>query len=244
MPTRSDAGVVYIAFGDRYVDEAVASARSLRQHCPGLPAALMTDEASVIPEGAFDLVQRHPVTHMRAKVDLLPASPFEHTLYLDSDTLVQRDIRDIFATLARFDVAMCHSFTRRRARWARQIPEYAAIPYAFSEFDGGVIAFRRSPAALAFLAEWKRLFECYRDITQGWDQASLRMAAWNSGVQICTLPVEFNVRAQAHRNRVDKLRRSGDDPEVMLPRIIHWHGVHNADALRRRFSAKYRPYRY
>lgn len=36
-------GVVYVAFGDRFVAEAVHSVRSLQQQCPGLPAALFTD---------------------------------------------------------------------------------------------------------------------------------------------------------------------------------------------------------
>lgn len=238
MATR---GVVYVAFGDKYVAEAVHSAHSLRQHSPGIPTLLFTDRA---PAGApFDEVRIAQIDHIRAKVDLLPESPFDETLYLDSDTRVVRDISDIFDVLARFDVAMTYDFGRKRLTMASRVPEYAAIPYAFGEFNGGVVLFRRSDAALRFLRRWQELFHQYKDKTSGWDQATLRVAAWQSDARIMVLPPEFNIRSAGVKRRVQKSVRDGSNPGLMEPRILHWHGLHDTKWWHR-FSPKYRPCKY
>jgi lipopolysaccharide biosynthesis glycosyltransferase len=215
-------GVVYVAFGDRFVAEAVHSVRSLQRHCPGLPAVLFTDQP--LPGAPFEEVRVVEVGHIRAKVDLLAQSPFDESLYLDSDTRVVHDLRDVFDVLDRFDLAMCHDFARKRETMARVVPEYAAIPYAFSEFNGGVILYSRSEAANRFLELWRQRFHQYKEQTRGWDQATLRVAAWESRARILTLPPEFNVRSEAVRRRVVKQRLPG----VMVPRVLHWHGLHEA----------------
>lgn len=238
MPSR---GVVYVAFGNRYVAEAVYSAHSLRRHCPGLSTVLFTDKP--LAETPFDEVKVVEVGHIRAKVDLLAQSPFERTLYLDSDTRVVYDLSDVFDVLDRFDLALAHDFARKRQTMASRIPEYAAIPYAFSEFNGGVILYGRSPGATRFLELWRQRFHQYKDQTQGWDQASLRVAAWESGAQIMTLPPEFNVRSAAVRRRVGKSVAAGTNPGVMVPRVLHWHGLHE-EKWWHRFSPKYRGFKY
>lgn len=230
-------GVVYVAFGDRFVAEAVHSVDSLRRHCPGLPAVLFTDRPA---HGApFDEVRVVEVGHIRAKVDLLAQSPFDQSLYLDSDTRVVHDLRDVYEVLDRFDLAMCHDFARKRETMSRHIPEYAAIPYAFSEFNGGVILYGNSEAARRFLELWRQRFHQYREQTKGWDQASLRVAAWESRARILTLPPEFNVRSEAVRRRVAKQRLPG----VMVPRVLHWHGLHDVKWWHR-LSPKYRGFKY
>ena len=230
-------GVVYVAFGDRFVAEAVHSVRSLQQRCPGLPAVLFTDRP--LPGAPFDEVRVAEVGHIRAKVDLLAQSPFDESLYLDSDTRVVYDLRDVFDVLDRCDVAMCHDFARKRQTMAQLVPEYAAIPYAFPEFNGGVILYSRSEAARRFLELWQQRFHQYREQTRGWDQVSLRVAAWESRARVLTLPPEFNVRSEAVKRRVAKQRMPG----VMVPRVLHWHGLHDVKWWHR-LSPKYRACKY
>jgi len=129
-------------------------------------------------------------------------------------------------------------------RWARLIPECAEIPYAFSEFNGGVILYGASVAARRFLALWREFFERYSETTLGWDQASLRIAAWQSEAQIHTLPVEFNVRSASSRRRARKLVARGEEPELLRPRIWHWRGVHRRRGLSGWLNLGRRPYRY
>lgn len=237
----STRGVLYVAFGDRYVAEAVHSVVSLRRHCPGLPAILFTNRA--LAATPFDDVRVVEVDHSRAKVDLLGLSPFERTLYLDSDTRVVHDLRDVFHVLERFDVAMAHDFARKRRTMASVIAEYDAIPYAYSEFNGGVVLYGRTPGASRFLELWRERFHQFRDRTNGWDQPALRVAAWESGAHIMTLPPEFNVRSAAVRRRVAKSVSAGTNPGVMVPRVLHWHGLH-AEKWWHRWSPKYSAWKY
>ena len=237
-PTR---GVLYIAFGDYCVAEAVHSAASVRAHNPRLATALFGDRD--VPDGAFDVVRRIVPEHFRAKVDFLHESPFAQTLYLDSDTRVVGDVTDVFGLLGRFDVALAHDFARKRRRMSAVMPEYAAIPYAFPEMNGGVVLYEPQGPAAAFLRTWRERFHQYREVTNGWDQASLRVALWESGVRVATLPDEFNVRSAAVRRRVGKMSRT-TEPDLLHPRILHWHGLHEPGGVLRRFSAKHRPYDY
>jgi len=232
-------GVLYVAFGERYVAEAIHSVRSLQRHCPGLPTVLFTDKPA--PGAPFDEVRVVEVGHIRAKVDLFIESPFDRTLYLDSDTRVVFDLRDMFDVLNRFDVAMAHDFSRKRLTTGSRIPEYAAIPYAFSEFNSGVVLYGRSPGALRLFETWRQRFHEFKDRTEGWDQASLRVAAWETDVRILTLPPEFNVRSEGVRRRVAKSVADGRNPGLMVPRILHWHGLHEAKWWHR-FSPKYRAF--
>jgi lipopolysaccharide biosynthesis glycosyltransferase len=235
-------GIIYIAFGERYVAEAIHSARSARRHSPLLPIVLFTDRAT--QDVSFAEVRVVPMTHMRAKVDYLINTPFEQTLYLDSDTQVVQDLSDMFGLLERFDVAMAHDFSRRRKDFAQRIPAYGAIPYAFPEMNSGVILYNRSAATQRLLQRWQELFYLHKDITRGWDQGTLRIALWESEVRLHTLPVEYNVRPQGVRNRVAKGARAGRDySNQMAPQILHWHGLHERKWWHR-FSPKYTAYRF
>ncbi|WP_020186880.1 hypothetical protein [Methylopila sp. 73B] len=234
------AGVVYIAFGVDYVAEAVHSARSLKQHTP-VPVTLFTDmETSDL---AFDQVVRIKVAHKRAKVDFISRSPYERTLYLDSDTRVVRDVSDIFETLGRFDIAATHDLSRKSSRWAHNVPEYDAIPYSFPEYNGGVLAYRSGQRTADFLGLWRDYFYQYRDRTNGQDQASLRVALWKSEVSVHTLPVEYNVRSRANRTKIDRRARTPADESLLKPRILHWHGLDRRNPLNW-LNPETRPFRY
>ena len=85
-----------------------------------------------------------------SQVDYITETPFQKTLYLDSDTVIVRDISDMFDVLDRFDVAVTNDYARKRKKYSSVIPEYEAIPYSFSEVNGGIMAYNSSKASVEF----------------------------------------------------------------------------------------------
>src|SRR5688500_10192769 len=101
-----ESGIIYVATGDRYRDEAVGACTSLKQCMPHVPVALFTD----IPEVAslFDhvIVLDNPTCDFGDKIRGIQCSPFVRTIFLDTDTCVCDDISDLFDLLDHFDLAV------------------------------------------------------------------------------------------------------------------------------------------
>jgi lipopolysaccharide biosynthesis glycosyltransferase len=216
-------GVLYVAFNDKFVREAIASATSLKKVSPSLHVSLFSD---LDPKAScFDHLRIVANKGWRCKVDYLPQSPYERTIYLDSDTKVVFPIDDIFEALDRFDLAACQDFARKRRSMAAKIPAYAEIPYGFSEHNGGVIAYRRNEATRAFFDDWQKLYNEHREATLGQDQPSFRIALWRNDLRILTLPPEFNVRNRTQQAQAHSRASEPGNEALLHPRIFHWHSV-------------------
>jgi len=217
-----DKGFLYIAFGDSFTKEALMSIKSLKRFNDE-PVALYTDQE--LPndiKSLVDLYAKIEPRHIRAKVDFIDKTPFKKTVYLDSDTVIARNISDMFEILERFDVGLVHDYARKRLKYSKLVPEYANIPYAFSEFNGGIMAYNDSESSTMFLNRWKEYFYKYYQQTSGWDQVSLRVSLWESDVRIHTFPFEYNIRGKSTREKVRNLKGEfGDDH--LEPRIYHVH---------------------
>ena len=218
----AENGFLYIAFGDAFTKEALMSIKSLRRY-NAEPIALLTDQEQTDEMGQIvDVYAKIQPNHIRAKVDFVGFSPFVNTVYLDSDTLVVRNISDMFDILKRFDVGLVHDYARKRLKYSKLVPEYESIPYGFSEFNGGIMAYNSSEATNNFLNTWRQYFYKYYQQTNGWDQVSLRVSLWNSNVKIHTFPFEYNIRGKATREKVRNLKHEfGEDH--LEPRIYHIH---------------------
>ncbi|MGH7197316.1 MAG: hypothetical protein ACREH5_01050, partial [Candidatus Omnitrophota bacterium] len=145
-------GAVYVATGRPYVEEALRSAASLKAQMPGLPLTLFTDQGTESPLFERVVPIGDPLGSSKDKIAYLRRSPYERTLYLDTDTHVCGDLADLFHLLDRFDIAAAHSPNRRVSR-------SGDIPASFPEYQAGVILFRRSPAVEGFLSSWLAAYE-------------------------------------------------------------------------------------
>ena len=220
-----NTGVFYIAFGEKYVDEAIFSAESLKRNCPELPAAIAADKK--IENNAFNNAKIIKANHMRCKIDYIYDSPYDYTLYLDSDTKINYGIREIFEILDRFDIALVHDFARKLNWKSKVVPEYEEIPYSFPEYGEGLVLFKKNSKTKKFFELWKKLFCKYKTQMKNWDQATLRVALWQSDLRIHTLPMEYNLRNRANREKMNKLIEEGDSGDLLKPRILHWHGLND-----------------
>lgn len=206
-------GVVYTATGKpHYLDLAIRSARSLRQHNPGLPVDLLTDRppAGGVAGGVFDRVRVDPALRRHAKLPALAGARFERTLCLDSDTVVLAPLGDVLDVLDRFDIALAHD--QFLSNPYCRIDYRKPLPAAFPQFNSGLVALRRSPRTLAFLEAWAAAIA---DHGIGRDQPSLRELLWDSDLRIATLPPEYNLM------NLDLLRGKPLDRYHAAPRLIH-----------------------
>ncbi|KKK91654.1 hypothetical protein LCGC14_2710770 [marine sediment metagenome] len=203
-------GVIYVATGDDYRDLARASLRSLRKSNPGIEVDLFTDRTDVPGLEGFDRVHFVPRVHNRAKIDCMPLSRFDRTLFLDCDTLVIDTLGDIFDLLDRFEMALAHDV--RRASDLVQEGDRERTPYAFPQLNSGVLLYRHSPATAAFFAEWAVR---YHTGNHRRDQIALKDLLWSSDIRFYVLPPEFNLR------RVTML--DVWEPTDAKPTIIHSH---------------------
>ena len=194
--TGKNYGVLYITAGKRYIDAAIRSAHTVRQHSPSLKIHLFANwreygydfDKNIYPFTSIGEID-HP--HRRSKVDFLPLTPFERTLYLDSDTAIVEDITGMFDLLDRFDIALCHgmrrNFPARLATWNIEISK------AFPQYNGGVILYRGTPEVIRFMESWRDAYYANLDRFQ-MDQRTLRELLWLSDLRMAVLPPEYNVR--------------------------------------------------
>jgi lipopolysaccharide biosynthesis glycosyltransferase len=189
------SGIIYITYGKKYVEAAIYSAKSARRHCPDLNIHLFVDapnyklfqfEKETFPFTSVELIEN---PHRRSKVDCISKTPFDRTLYLDSDTTVAQDIREIFNVLDRFDIAATQAMHRNskshREYWNIQLPN------AFPQFNSGVLLFRKTAHVTELLENWSAAFS---DSKLRHDQPTLRELLWLSDLRLYALPPEYNVR--------------------------------------------------
>ena len=203
-------GVIYVATGAGFRELAEASVRSLKAVEPGLAVDLFTDAPEAVAAELFDVVHKIDDPHPRAKLECMPRSRFERTLFLDCDTLVLSPLGDLFDTLERFDLALAHD-VRRASELIREGHE-EVTPYAFPQMNSGVFLYRRSPEVLAFLEDWARRYRAAGVVR---DQIILKDMLWRTDLRFYVLPPEFNLR------RVTVL--DAWEPEDAVPTILHSH---------------------
>jgi hypothetical protein len=147
-------GVVYLAFGDRYHAEARQSLRSLRR-VSKLPVAVVTDRPwSEEPQpDRFVIVER--VEGFASKPRYVSATPFEDTLFIDTDTVIAIDPEPLFGMLELYDIGVHFGG-----------PQLNEAPYLelHTQCSSGVILFRRNERVDDVFRRWNEEFDRARAI--------------------------------------------------------------------------------
>lgn len=193
MSHSSTPGILFAATGERFQKEAVLAARSVRQAMPGIPIILFTDDSQLLdPDSrpAFDSVETlDQVTHnFQDKITALLNSPFDRTLFLDSDTFVVEDCSELFDLLDYFDFAAAQDPWRIDANADDS-------QHAFPEYNSGVLAIKKSEAMTQLLKDWlarHRQMRAAHPLVG--DQLSLRAAIYKTSLRVHALPPEYNFR--------------------------------------------------
>ena len=222
-------GILYIATGDRFRNEALFSATRVRELMPEIPIALASDKLADESIFSYKIPIDRPHGSFADKIIPLSLSPFEETIFLDTDTYLCGEVFELFDLLKNYDIAMAHAPMRQTG--------LADVPPSFPEFNSGVIVYRMNDRTRALLNKWIQFYEDQVSKTgQIDDQPALRRALWHSDAKIAVLPPEYNFRfilpAFAGRGKVkilhgrdsdmeglnERINRSGS-PRIFLPRL-------------------------
>jgi hypothetical protein len=184
----SDRGIIYVATGERYVREALESARSAREHMPNVPIAMFTDRPELAgPPVDIVLTIDNPRRDFAEKIPPLTRSPFEKTLFLDTDTLVCGNCEELFDMLDRFELLVAHD------PW-RADYNFETLPPCFPTMNTGVIAYRKTPAFEALVRDWLDTHFARFAHMEPNDQPAFRHALYHSNLRFLVLPGEYNLR--------------------------------------------------
>jgi hypothetical protein len=167
----------------------LVSARSVRRQMPDVPIIVCTDLVDLPPD-VFDEIRvlENPRHSFIDKIAPLRETPFERTLFLDTDTFVAAPVLDLFEVLDRFELAVSHAPFRHDRPFV--------TPNCFAELNTGVMAYRKTAAVDALLVDWLRLYE--KEVAETGkmdsDQPAFREALYRSTVPFYVLPSEYNLR--------------------------------------------------
>lgn len=212
-------GVMYVATGRRHLDEMMQSVHSLRKYMPDLPVILYTDQKN-IPSDVFDEIRmmENPRHSFMDKIAPLCDSPFERTLFLDTDTLICAPIDDLFQLLDRYDLAVTHAPYRHDRPFS--------TPTCFAELNTGVVAYRNTEDVRKMFQHWLALYE--QEVAETGkldsDQPAFRAAMYQSpAVSLYVLPSEYNLRtvmpAAVGRGKVRILHGRAKNMHAVAARI-------------------------
>lgn len=182
MSAEATRGIVYVAWGETYVAEAVASAKQVRRVMQ-TPIVLITADEAVETQGVFDKIIVTPFNRTYRDKILMALAPFDRVIFLDSDTFVLESLDQLFHMLERFDVVYQASAPSTHYT----LPDVPML--ALEEPSAGIIAWRRNDATRRFFEQWAADYdEQERANGNGaWDQRSMRSALWRSEVNLYAL---------------------------------------------------------
>ncbi len=194
-------GAIYAATGEKYIHELLASVATLKAVMPAISVAAFVDQPDIVENShiTFKHIIRidNPKNGLEDKIDAMLHSPYEKTIYLDTDIYIAEVFDEVFDLLDRFDIAA----KQDGRRFAAHQPH---IPDAFPEYNSGVVAFRKSDATNAFFKLWLETYAIHRSPDgptffreRRGNQPAMRSALWESNLRIATLTEEYNAQARS-----------------------------------------------
>lgn len=159
-------GVIYVAYGKSYVDEAIKSAKSLKKYNPELNITLYTNLPNLVQNDIlFDKVftisskPDHLKTAPYAKLNKIKAMstfPYDLTLYLDCDTKVRQSIMELFDVSSfQSELMICNSPKLDKTQRPFKLIKYQRT----NAYNSGVILYRNTVAITNLFKNWLELAE-------------------------------------------------------------------------------------
>lgn len=188
-----DRGILYVATGDKYINEVIESVQSLRTHMSDLPVTLLSDKYVDHPElDQVELLNDPDYTYADGIVQF-DDLPYERTLRLDSDIRFLYDVSELFEVLDQFDFGATVNPSPRF--YEQGDPTYVSddVPNSFPLVNGGVLMFKKNERVKDMLELWENIYYSTLDENEReFNQPSLREAVYKSNVRYFPITPEYN----------------------------------------------------
>lgn len=216
-------GVIYYAQGKKFLDEFAVAVKTFKRFNPTIPVVLFTpDDVRVDPKIARVIQAEDFGNPFKNKVNAITQSPFEYTLYLDTDTLIRSSLYEVFDFLLNYDMAIAN---RVLCEWGKKTIFRDYVDAGC--YNTGVFAFKKSAAVELFFDKWRNAV-MRRDNTQMWsghfgDQHFFNELVFNQryadeiGLHIVALP---NKKYNARPHMFNQLKADCQFNEI---KIFHAH---------------------
>ena len=180
-----DRGFLLVAVGLRYKREALTAVARLGEVMPDIPILIYGDwEPEEIPGLVEYRKIENPDFEFTDKTKRLAESPFQRTIFFDTDTWVVEPIYDVFDLLAKFDIVGVYENTLLHDK-------VDGIPSAYPEINTGMVGYRKTPEVWNFLDDVVRTYEDIKSWAAG-DQTAFRMCLYHSDLRLHVLSSEYN----------------------------------------------------
>ncbi len=215
-------GILYLASGGRsYLGEFLTSFHSLRSFEPDLPVTIIS--RFKVPGSLRHCDSRPLVSNehpLKLKVLALRDSPYDETLFLDTDTSILGPLSPIFGELDGVDFAAANS---HEADWSVTPPRFLAMVKP-RDYNTGVLLYRKSEPMLRFISRWEEAVLA-QDPSDMWaghycDQYHFNKLVGEGALESSGLAFREldNVVYNARGAMIPEIRRTGRMKDV---RILH-----------------------
>ena len=217
-------GVIYFAQGKKFFEELAISSKTFVQKNPGIPVILLTPDINVPRlKHVSDIIRVEDLGNpFKTKAKAIAASPFQYSLFLDTDTLIKKSVCELFDFLLNYDLAIAN---RVLCEWGKQTKFIDYVDE--TSFNTGVFAFRKNELMEIFLDKWVKevLKEDASRMRSGHfcDQYHFNKIIFDEnfatqlGLKIVTLP---NKKYNARPHMFKQLKADGQFEEI---KIFHAH---------------------
>jgi hypothetical protein len=163
-------GIITLAYGQRrFIEQARSLAHSLQLHAPHLPRALITDcDDSEILQLFTEVIPYRPEygSGVRQKMFLDLYSPYEQTLFIDSDCLVLGNLDAFWSAFAGQPFGVPgYKYLRKGSTDPYLDVEHALESLHLTtipKFNGGTYYFGRSPKTTEFFTTARSILDNWR----------------------------------------------------------------------------------
>ena len=168
-------GVLTMAYGDeRFIKQAELLAISIKVNMPHLPVALVSDVKETHSPWFDYVVPFDPALGggMKQKLYLDKYSPFQETLYVDSDCIVSRPFEEELREIREYDFTpVCDTYLTS-ANAYEYVADFKGVMEKLGisrkpEFNGGLFFFKKNRAAVA-------IFDSARDLLNRQTELGIR----------------------------------------------------------------------